>query len=62
MCLHTVEKLPLKTSAGEARGREKLFQLPCDVDIRITRWKLPLNSAELGINGIFHCWGREARE
>ncbi|XP_050182495.1 CD164 sialomucin-like 2 protein isoform X3 [Myiozetetes cayanensis] len=43
MGLHTTEKLPLKTSAGEARGREKLFQLPCDVDIRTTstfkKWK-----------------------
>lgn len=37
MGLHTVERLPLNTSAGEARGREKQFQLPRDVDIRITR-------------------------
>lgn len=51
--------LPLKTSAGEARGREKLFKLPYNVDIRTTRYKLPMNKAGLGITGFFTAGGGE---
>lgn len=49
--------LPLKTSAGEARGREKLFKLPYNADIRTTRFKLPVNKAGLGITGFFTAGG-----
>lgn len=53
--------LPLKTSAGEARGREKLFKLPYNVDIRTTRYKVPMNKAGLGITGFFTAGGGELR-
>ena len=49
--------LLLKTSAGEARGREKLFKLPYNVDIKTTRYKLPVNKAGLGIAGFFTAGG-----
>ncbi|XP_072741543.1 uncharacterized protein [Ciconia boyciana] len=49
--------LPLKTSAGEARGRGKLFKLPYNVDIRTTRYKLPVHKAGLGIRGFFAAGG-----
>ncbi|XP_074971113.1 uncharacterized protein LOC142066904 [Phalacrocorax aristotelis] len=48
---------PSKTSAEEAQGRKKLFKLLYDVDIRTTRYKLPMNKAGLGSAGFFTAGG-----
>lgn len=50
--------LPLKTTAGEAQGREKQFKLLYNIDTR-AKYKLPLNKAGPGMTGFFTAGGGE---